>query len=130
MNEQEFARNVGRHLNAGLDELAPPVLERLRAARDAALARAHEHASAVDEYVPGPRGRVFDRRLLAPVAVALLVLAGVLVWQQETRQIGSMRADFADVDTEVLTDDLPVVAYLDPGFEIWLYHHSLATAED
>jgi hypothetical protein len=30
----------------------------------------------------------------------------------------------------VLTDDLPVVAYLDPGFEIWLYHHSPATAED
>ena len=39
-------------------------------------------------------------------------------------------ADFADVDTEVLTGELPVVAYLDPGFEIWLYHHSPASAED
>ncbi len=58
-------------------------------------------------------------------------LLGVLFWQQDGQQPAPTRhADFADVDTEVLTDDLPVVAYLDPGFEIWLYHHSPATAED
>jgi hypothetical protein len=55
----------------------------------------------------------------------------MLFWQQQTRQVAPTQyADFADVDAEVLTDDLPVVAYLDPGFEIWLYHHSPATAED
>ena len=30
MNEQDFARSVGRHLDAGLDELPPSVLHRLR----------------------------------------------------------------------------------------------------
>jgi hypothetical protein len=136
MKEQDFARSVGRHLDAGLDELQPSVLERLRTAREAALAlaRAQEHqasSAATDDRVPRPRGWVLDRRLLAPLAVALLALVGVLLWQLEVREIAPTRhADYADVDTEVLTDDLPVVAYLDPGFEIWLYHHSPATAED
>jgi hypothetical protein len=56
---------------------------------------------------------------------------GLLFWQQHVQYGGpGQPADYADVDTEVLTDDLPVVAYLDPGFEIWLYHHSPASVED
>jgi hypothetical protein len=55
----------------------------------------------------------------------------LLYWQQQQAQqvapVGS--SDFADVDAEVLTDELPVVAYLDPGFEIWLYHHTPASDE-
>jgi hypothetical protein len=136
MNEQDFARSVGRHLDPGLDELPPSVLYRLRVARDAALARARELQASpaatggTDESVPGRQGWVLNRRLLAPFAVVLLALLGVLFWQQEVQIGPTQHADFADVDTEVLTDDLPVVAYLDPGFEIWLYHHSPATAED
>lgn len=134
MKEQDFARSVGRHLDAGLDLLQPSVLHRLRAAREAALARAQEHQASsvgVDGGLRAPRSWPLNRWLLAPLAVALLALLGVLLWQQEVQQVGPTRhADFADVDTEVLTDDLPVVAYLDPGFEIWLYHHAPATAED
>jgi hypothetical protein len=131
MKEQDFARSVGRHLDAGLDELPQSVLSRLRAARDAALARAQTSPAGADEGVPPPRGWVLNHRLLAPLAVVLLALLGVLFWQQQVQQFGPpQHADYADVDTEVLTDDLPVVAYLDPGFEIWLYHHSAATAED
>jgi hypothetical protein len=133
MNEQDFARSIGRHLDAGLDQLPPAVLYRLRSARDAALARAREHepSPASADVLPRARGPAFSRRLLAPLAVAVLAVLGVLYWQQDTQQAGPTRhADFADVDTEVLTGELPVVAYLDPGFEIWLYHHSPATAED
>jgi len=136
MKEQDFARSLGRHLDAGLDELPPSVLYRLRAARDAALARARERqgyaaATGGSEQVPGHPGWVLNRRILAPLAVALVALVGVVVWQQQAQQIApALQADYADVDTEVLTDDLPVVAYLDPGFEIWLYHQSPATAED
>ena len=137
MNDQDFARSVGRYLDAGLEELPPSVLYRLRGARDAASARARELQASpaatgrMDESMPGRHGWVLNRRLLAPLAVVLLALLGVLLWQQQIQHVGPARhADFADVDTEVLTDDLPVVAYLDPGFEIWLYHHSPATAED
>ena len=130
MNEEDFAHRVGRHLDAGNDALPPAVLQRLRTARDAALERAREHqlgGSALAQ----PRASAPRFRLLAPLAVALLVFAALLFWQQDLQQPAPARhADFADVDTEVLTGDLPVVAYLDPGFEIWLYHHSAASAED
>jgi hypothetical protein len=132
MNEQDFARSVTRQLDAGLDELPPSVLYRLRAARDAALARQQEPQGLPgDAHPPTPGRHAAIVRLLAPAAMLLLLAAGVLLWQQQVQHMGpAERADIADVDTEVLTDDLPVVAYLDPGFEIWLYHHSPATAQD
>jgi len=130
MNEEDFARSVGRHLDAGMDALPPAVLHRLRIARDAALERAREHQFA-GRAQPQARAFASSHRLLAPLAVALLAFAALLFWQQDAQQPApTRRADFADVDTEVLTGDLPVVAYLDPGFEIWLYHHSPASAED
>jgi Protein of unknown function (DUF3619) len=134
MNEQDFVRSVRRHLDAGLDAVTPAVLYRLRAAREAALARAEKGPAARDATaatsVLRPQGQMFTRRLLAPVG-AVLVIAGVLFWQQYQQHGGPSRpVDYADVDTEVLTDDLPVVAYLDPGFEIWLYHHSPASVAD
>ncbi len=134
MNEQDFVRSVRRRLDAGLDAVTPAVLYRLRAAREAALARAETGPAPRDATaatsVQRSQGRMLTRRLLAPVA-AVLVIAGVLSWQQHLQhgEPGQPAAD-ADVDTQVLTDDLPVVAYLDPGFEIWLYHHSPASAED
>jgi hypothetical protein len=137
MNEEDFARGVRGHLDAGADALPPRVLQRLQTARDAALARASQAGGSqapITRAAGAPaRSSAFSstRRLLAPLAVALLALAGVLLWQQEGQQRGPMRhAELAELDTEVLTGDLPVTAYLDPGFEIWLYHHSAATAED
>jgi hypothetical protein len=52
----------------------------------------------------------------------------VVYWQQAQR-IQPTYADNADVDTELLTDELPVTAYLDQGFEIWLYHETPASEE-
>ena len=93
----------------------------------------HRHARTTPPAAAQLQPRTFapSHRLLAPLAVALLAFAALLFWQQDGRQPALTRhADFADVDTEVLTGDLPVVAYLDPGFEIWLYHHSAPGAED
>jgi len=130
MNEEDFARSVVRHLDAGTDALPPAVLHRLRTARDAALERAREN-ELPGTAKPRPRAFVSSHRLLAPLAVALIAFAALLFWQQDMQQpVPARHADFLDVDTEVVTGDLPVVAYLDPGFEIWLYHHSSASAED
>lgn len=132
MNEQDLARSLTRHLSAGLDDLPPSVLYRLRAARAAALARVQQPPTLAGEPGQGTAGRrTAIVRLLAPATLLLLLAGAVVVWQQQVRHAGpAEQADLADVDTQVLTDDLPVVAYLDPGFEIWLYHHSPATAED
>lgn len=132
MNEQDLARSLTRHLSAGLDALPPSVLYRLRAARAAALARVQQPPTLAGGAGRGTAGRrTAIVRRLAPATLLLLLAGAVVVWQQQVRHAGpAEQADLADVDTQVLTDDLPVVAYLDPGFEIWLYHHSPATAED
>jgi hypothetical protein len=44
----------------------------------------------------------------------------VVVWQQQP----SPQADYAELDAQVLSDELPVTAYLDTGFEVWLHHHA------
>ena len=54
---------------------------------------------------------------------------GVLYWQQAQRFQQPSYADSADVDTQLLTDELPVTAYLDRGFEIWLYHETPAAQQ-
>jgi hypothetical protein len=51
----------------------------------------------------------------------------VVYWQQAQRVQLHAYADNVEVDAEVLTDELPVTAYLDRGFEIWLYHETPAS---
>jgi len=142
MNEQDFARRVARHLDAGIEELPPSTLDRLRDAREAALAQVYDRAaglrladaaagvSPTGRPAPAHPGWFLNRRVLAPLAALLFIALALLYWQQQAQQVVPVQpSDFADVDAEVLTDDLPVVAYLDPGFEIWLYHHTPASGE-
>jgi len=42
-------------------------------------------------------------------------MAGFAYWQT-TAPLG----DFADIDVNLLTDELPINAYLDSGFDSWL----------
>ena len=55
------------------------------------------------------------------LALGLLVLSliGVTYWQ-----IVLQANDIADVDASLLTDDLPINAYLDSNFEAWLKRSS------
>jgi len=137
MTEQDLASNVVRRLNEGLQGLAPGAAQRLLRAREAALAHAQNRRSAVQLAGAGGSGAVphhrwfLSPRVAAPVFALIIAAAAALYWQQQAEHsLPSHYADFADVDTEVLTGDLPVVAYLDPGFEIWLYHHAPASRED
>jgi len=52
----------------------------------------------------------------------ILMLSGLVIWQQQTIQ--STRTELAELDAQVLSDELPVTAYLDQGFEVWLHHHT------
>lgn len=117
MNEQDFAENIARRLDEGLDRLPPGTLYRLRLARDAALSRAHLGES---ELSPVRRARFLNRRVLVPLFALVLGLSILLVWQQQT----SRQPDYAEIDAQVLSDELPVTAYLDTGFEVWMYHHT------
>src|SRR5258705_9816757 len=108
MNEQNFAEKVARRLDDGLDGLPAGTLYRLRLARDAALSRAHLGQS---EPSPAASSRFINRRVLVPLFALILGLSVVLVWQQQP----SPQLDTAELDAQVLSDELPVTAYLDTG---------------
>lgn len=120
--EREFAQRVALRLSAGARELDARLAQRLRTAREAALA-AHR---------PARGGRLLARlRLRAeglfapawrPAALAVAVLALVLAgdhWSMLSR-VDSLQ----DVDMALLIDDLPIDAYLDADFREWLQDDS------
>jgi hypothetical protein len=119
MNEQQFANRVRLALNEAT-RLRPGTAERLRAARERALAvqRAErEPALAWADNVLGRLGGIggLSLRLLLPATVVAIGLAAIYAWQQDQRL-----AEIEEIDAQLLTDDLPIDAYLDRGFEAWL----------
>jgi hypothetical protein len=121
-DERDFAERLARQLDQGLDNLRPGTLYRLRLAREAAIARL-EHDKPVSTSAGRGPERVLNRRVLVPLFALILGLSVLLFWQdQQTPR----QPDYAELDAQVLTDELPVTAYLDKGFEVWLYHHTSA----
>lgn len=119
MNEQQFANAIRQHLNRGVLHIDDNKLDRLAAARRQALA--HQRASRTGLALAGANlihNLHLDisgpRRWVAAAAVAVIALLGAY-WQAQ-QQI----ADLEAVDSELLSDDLPISAYLDKGFDSWL----------
>ncbi len=125
MNEQEeVARRIARLLDEGTDNIGPAQRERLSAARKLALSR--HRSEPAPAWVPAWAGNVarFTERpvmgvqYLIPIAVLVLGLSGVAYMHS-----GSS-SDIADIDAGLLTDELPINAYLDQGFDSWLKRSS------
>ena len=119
MNEQLFASKICQVLDRAT-HVDPSIAERLRAARERALeARRLERAPALAwaDNVLGSFGGQSGLwlRLVLPAFLVVLSVAGIYTWQQNQRL-----AEIEEIDAELLTDDLPIDAYLDRGFEAWL----------
>ena len=118
-DQDELGLRIAGLLDESADSLGPQQRERLNAARRLALAR-HRPATA-PAWVPawaGPLGKYTERRLfgvqyLIPVAALVLGLAGVAYMHTGTS------SDIADIDAGLLTDELPINAYLDQEFDPW-----------
>jgi hypothetical protein len=132
VNPQDLPHKLAQRLDEGLDSLPPSVAFRLRAAREAALARARRDESVIGRssigVLVGGAGRNPGRRMLAPAIALVLALLGMLYWQQAQR-LQHAGNESSDIDSEVLTEELPVNAYLDEGFEVWLYHSTPASEQ-
>jgi hypothetical protein len=120
--EQELARKIVQVLDHGVKHLEPGARERLVAARNAALAHYREKPETVFGLAwAGPVLAFFSEPLqarhLAAVAAMMLALAGIAYWQSTRTANGN---DFADIDAGLLTDELPINAYIDKGFDSWL----------
>ena len=124
--EHELANSLVRHLDRGVDLLEPHVRQRLAAARGAALARYRAEPQAAPALARTGRtaawlgdGQHSARQLVALCALALAV-AAFFYWQAN----GAPGNELAEIDASLLTDELPVNAYLDRGFDSWLKRSS------
>ncbi|MFK4447682.1 hypothetical protein ABH944_007891 [Caballeronia udeis] len=134
--ETEFALKVRRALDENINSLPAASLDKLAAARRMAIARKKPEkvAVAAPVFAPslagagaagslgaagpghaGKRGR-FSRLALAWPLLALVIgLAGIAYWEDQQRT-----AELADIDAAMLSDNLPLDAYLDHGFNAYL----------
>jgi hypothetical protein len=124
MNEPHFANQVKQILNQG--NLEADTLRRLQEAREQALK--HQRVSRPVPGLAWADGLItnfggftgFSFRLVLPVAVLVGGLLAISHWQQNLRV-----AEVEEIDALLLTDDLPLDAYLDKGFEAWLKKRAL-----
>jgi len=135
MNDEiRFAAKLRQNLNHGL-RLQPGATRRLREARERALARHRavwlaEYAAAADAGRIAGRGLLarfgglggLSLRLLVPLVVLAVGLTGIYRGQKTQRA-----ADVEEIDTQLLTGDLPIDAYLDRDFEAWLQRKARRT---
>ena len=122
-----LAYKIRHALNENLDNLPASTTERLAAARAQALARKKADAApAQRQQARQPRrgfdvASVFAMPWLARAAVAVplvaMVAGLVTVYQVEREQ---RIAEVAELDAAVLSDDLPLTAYTDHGFNAYL----------
>ena len=122
MNEQELAGKIVQHLNQGLGSIKQGTAYQLQSARQAALNRYREAPQPVfglawagDIAFRVSHNRHFNARNLLALGLLVLSLIGVTYWQ-----VVIQANDIAEIDVSLLTDDLPMNAYLDNNFEAWL----------
>jgi hypothetical protein len=116
--EHQFGNKVRQILNGGSP--GTQVERRLLAARENALSRQRRErapALALADNVLGRFGGWTTGALYVVLSLALVAgaAAGINSWQLSQRI-----AEVEEIDSQLLTDDLPIDAYLDRGFQNWL----------
>ena len=123
--EEQFARQICRTLDRGTQGVDPEITERLRAARERALAgRVFAQETVIVGtgraalLIGGDEESHPFRMLLA--ILALLVGVGTAYYWNAFAQA----TENEEIDSALLADELPPNAYLDKGFQAWLEKHS------
>lgn len=125
--ELNFAYKVRHALNESIDQLPASTTEKLASARNIAISRKKKESPlrmlALHRAVAGEVGKFFDEPLswlarmglIVPLIVLAAGLIGIYQFEQQRRV-----TDTAEMDAEVLADELPLSAYLDHGFNAYL----------
>lgn len=126
--ENRFGRRLAQHLDAHEAQPGYAASERLRAARMQALAAippadVHIGNTGGSAILGGMNAERLWLLVITLLAVGIL-LSGTL---HISRSSQTMRIQhLAQVDTQLLSNDLPLSAYTDPGFEQFLYNRQAA----
>jgi hypothetical protein len=124
--ESETAKKITAYLDAGTAGLKAGTAYRLQLARARALARLAQPEPAGELAFAGAaatlgragRPRGLTGAPLGWLAVALIAATALFGWQQ-WRAVQQVK-ELQDIDTQILSSDLPIDAYLDRGFQNWL----------
>lgn len=122
-SQDQLGIRIAARLSESTNSLPSDISERLKAARMQALAKRKVvklqlatglsgHAGAATLHMGGNDRSIWN--LIASLLPLFALIAGLLtisVIQDQKRA-----KEIADVDAELLTDDLPPAAYTDPGF--------------
>jgi len=119
MNEMQFGNRI-RHILNSAPALPADRAARLAAARAQALERQRPELAPVLAWADNVLGALggwagVSLRVMAPAIALIVSLAAIYTWQQNQRV-----AEVEELDAMLLTDDLPIDAYLDRGFQNWL----------
>jgi len=119
MNEREFGHQIKQQLDRSLN-LEPATRNRLKIAREQALARQRVTEPAfAPAWMNALVGRLSGNPASASFTVAGAGLILALVALQYSQQTPTVE-EIADIDTALLSSELPINAYLDKSFDTWL----------
>lgn len=122
-----FAYKVRHALNENLDNLSSPTTDRLASARKMALSRKKKEnplriaitrpatVGGIGNFFSEPLSVLTKMGMAIPVIVLAVGLIGIYQ-AEEARRI----KETADIDAAVLSDELPLTAYADHGFNAYL----------
>jgi hypothetical protein len=117
MIEKDFGQKAAQFLTASTQAVEPRHLQRLQAARFAALDALPNQLASIETSKTGQavlglswlqRGLIF-----IPLLVLVVVLASANLGKDANAEIG-------DLDAALLTGELPIDAFLDEDFDAWL----------
>ena len=121
MNEERYASRVRQALNHGLKDIPSASARRLEAARHLALSRQRQEVPVLA--LAGNHGRrhfhfMSDNRRLRQILAVLALLFGMWIsfYLDSVKYISAIE----EVDSALLSDDLPPEAFLDNDFFKWL----------
>jgi len=132
-DELEFAYKVRRALDERITSIPENTANRLSAARKLAIARKKPESVAYATVpvrrfagIHGGAGNPFNSSLswlvrvgiIVPLIVLVIGAFGIYKYEEERRI-----DELADLDAAVLSDELPLNAYLDHGFDTYLNKH-------
>lgn len=126
-NEDQLGRNIAARLNSAVNDIPHDITERLKAARMQALTKRKvvklqvatgvtSRGGVASLHMGGDERSVWNR--IASLLPLLVLIAGLftIALTAEDRRVD----EIAEIDVELLTDDLPPDAYTDPGFAQFL----------
>ncbi len=124
-HEHETAKKIARVLDRSTRDMGGDTVAKLAAARKHALAGFRTAPGWKLAWAGSWSSRNSDRpatglHYALPIALLVMGLISIGYWQSGSWQ----NNELADLDVRLLTDDLPIDAYLDKGFDSWLNRQS------